>query len=316
MARPTSSASFLSALRQTALRPIKPLRRPLIHPTSTAFPHSRASSSTSFMPSQSARSNLFRPTTIVLIFVPILTGFLGVWQLKRLKWKLDLIDEVDRNLQKPPMLLPSNINLEALPDFAFRRVLLRGQFTGPPILFGPQTKDGFPGYHLILPFVRASGGSTVLVNRGFITTTRATAIREGRQVPPGLSSDGGSTGEELVVEGMLTRPGEMTVWTPKNNKETNEWFWKDIEEMAEWCGGEQKGIQPVLVDAIEDQDNAPTMLMQQGIPVGRPPHVELRNQHAQYAAIWLSLSASTTVMLAYILTKGKGGPKQRRPKLY
>nr|XP_031858588.1 uncharacterized protein CI109_005968 [Kwoniella shandongensis]KAA5525660.1 hypothetical protein CI109_005968 [Kwoniella shandongensis] len=318
MTRPIASSSFFSALRQSrpAIRSIQPLRRPTIVPSTTTTPFSRASSSSSFIRSTSVRSNLLRPTTIVLIFVPILTGFLGVWQLKRLKWKLELIDEVDRNLQKPPMLLPANINLDALPEFSFRRVLLRGHFTGPPILLGPQTKEGFPGYHLVLPFVRSSGGSTILVNRGFITTTRATAIREGRQVPPGLAADGGPTGEEVVIEGMLTRPGEMTVWTPENRKDTNEWFWKDINAMAEWCGGEDKRIQPVLVDAIEDQDNAPTLLMQQGIPVGRPPHVELRNQHAQYAAIWLSLSASTSVMLAYILTKGKGGPKQRRPKLY
>lgn len=35
-----------------------------------------------------------------------------------------------------------------------------------------------------------------------------------------------------------------------------------------------------------EPDQSPTLLMQQGIPVGRPAHVELRNQHAQYAAIW------------------------------
>ncbi|OCF44748.1 mitochondrial protein required for respiration [Kwoniella heveanensis CBS 569] len=265
---------------------------------------------------KTSASNLFKPTTIILICVPILTGFLGVWQLKRLKWKLELIDEVDRNLQKPPMLLPANINLSALPDFSFRRVIIRGKFEGPPILFGPQTKDGFPGYHLILPFAR-SDGSTILVNRGFITTTRATAIRERRQAAPGLNIDGGSDGKEYEVEGMLTRKGERTIWSPENNVKTNEWFWKDVEGMAEWAkvasGGERE-VQPVLVDAIEEPDSSYTLLMNQGVPVGRPPQVELRNQHAQYAAIWLSLSASTAGMLVYVLTKGKAQPS-RRPRI-
>lgn len=66
--------------------------------------------------SSSTISILLRPTSLILIFVPILTGFLGVWQLKRLRWKLDLIEEVDRNLHKEPMLLPGNIKWVPLPS--------------------------------------------------------------------------------------------------------------------------------------------------------------------------------------------------------
>jgi hypothetical protein len=33
--------------------------------------------------------------------------------------------------------------------------------------------------------------------------------------------------------------------------ERGEWFWKDVERMADWCGGEAKGVQPVLVDVID-----------------------------------------------------------------
>jgi surfeit locus 1 family protein len=29
-----------------------------------------------------------------------------------------------------------------------------------------------------------------------------------------------------------------------------------------------------------------SLAMQRGIPLGKPPVVELRNQHAQYAATW------------------------------
>ena len=59
--------------------------------------------------SGSTRSQLLKPTSIVLIFVPILCGILGVWQVKRLRWKVALIDEVDRNLHKDPLVLPANI---------------------------------------------------------------------------------------------------------------------------------------------------------------------------------------------------------------
>ncbi|WVN87651.1 uncharacterized protein L203_102834 [Cryptococcus depauperatus CBS 7841] len=290
-------------------------KSPSSHPfSSSSLDHSTYTGKTKYTGTK-PKSQLLRPTTILLIFVPILTGYLGYWQLQRLKWKLALIEEVDRNMAKAPMLLPNHINLAALPDFNFRRVLVKGQFTGPPILLGPQTLEGFVGYHLILPFVR-SEGSTILVNRGFITTTRANDIRAGKQVPSGLAHDGGTTGEDIIVEGLLPKTGERTIWSPENDIQTNEWFWKDVEQMAEVAGGQKKGVQPVLVDAIADQEQVPTLLMQQGIPVGRPPHIELRNQHAEYAAIWLSLSASTTAMLIYVLTKSRVMPKQRRPRLY
>lgn len=132
--------------------------------------------------------------------------------------------------------------------------MIKGHFDGPPILLGPQTYEGFPGYHLILPFLRSDGGSTILVNRGFITTTRANAIRAGTQVPPGLTLDKEgklvATGEEVVLEGLLPKTGEKTVWMHENKPETNEWFWKDVEKMAEVAGGEEKGVQPVFVDVI------------------------------------------------------------------
>ncbi|WVQ79618.1 hypothetical protein IAT38_001718 [Cryptococcus sp. DSM 104549] len=318
MPRPTIPSSFFTNLASSHIRsafrslPTPPrLHRPLRF---CPRPHSRPAASWDGTKKQTTTQKLLQPTTIVLIFVPILTGFLGVWQIKRLQWKLNLIEEVDRNLSKAPMLLPNSINLAALPDFSYRRVMAKGHFTGPPILLGPHTYDGIPGYHLILPLVR-DGGSTILVNRGFITTTRAQAIRAG-EVPDGLAPDGGPSKEEIVVEGLLPSTGQRTRWSPDNNLETNEWFWKDVEGMAEYVGGKEKNVQPVLVDAIDESDNAPTMMMQKGSPVGRPPHVELRNQHAQYAFIWLSLSGATTCMLGYVLTKGRRSAGPKRPKLY
>lgn len=49
------------------------------------------------------------PALIVLACVPLLTGFLGYWQIQRLKWKLNLIEELEDKLRREPMRLPSNI---------------------------------------------------------------------------------------------------------------------------------------------------------------------------------------------------------------
>ncbi|ODN72673.1 hypothetical protein L202_08113 [Cryptococcus amylolentus CBS 6039] len=315
MSAPTSSFRTILASSSRSLRPTLRPRIQIRPSSSSSAPPPTGPRFTTAKP----KSEWKKPTTILLMMVPFVTGYLGWWQIQRLRWKLDLIDEVDRNMEKPPMLLPSHINLAAIPDFSFRRVLVKGQFSGPPILLGPHTYDGIAGYHLILPFHRSDGGSTILLNRGFITTTRATAIRNRSQSVPGLTADGQSTGEEVVIEGLLPKTGEKSGFTPDNKLETNEWFWKDVDLMAEVAGGAEQNVQPVLVDAIAEPEISPTLLMQQGTPVGRPPVVELRNQHAQYAAIWLSLCASTTVMVGWILTKGRAGGKGsagKRPKLY
>jgi surfeit locus 1 family protein len=45
----------------------------------------------------------------LVVLVPVFTFTLGIWQVKRLRWKLDLIDEIQRNVERDPMILPPNI---------------------------------------------------------------------------------------------------------------------------------------------------------------------------------------------------------------
>ena len=124
--------------------------------------------------------------------------------------------------------------------------------------------DGVPGYNLILPFQRESStgseASTILLNRGFIPNARAAAIRAGA-LPPGFvtrTATGEVVGEKIVVEGLLPRTGEKSSFTPDNNLQTNEWFWKDVPEMVQYVKdeAEKQGVklgrvQEVLVDVIE-----------------------------------------------------------------
>lgn len=50
-----------------------------------------------------------RPIVWVLGLMPVLTLGLGVWQIKRLRWKLDLIDEMESKLKREPLSLPKNV---------------------------------------------------------------------------------------------------------------------------------------------------------------------------------------------------------------
>jgi hypothetical protein len=46
-------------------------------------------------------------------------------------------------------------------------------------------------------------------------------------------------------------------WSPENMPEKGEWFWKDVQRMADWCGGEERRVQPVLVDVIDRKSERP-----------------------------------------------------------
>lgn len=92
----------------------------------------------------------------------------------------------------------------------------------------------------------------MLVNQGFILTAEGDAIRAGAKPVPGLGPNS-TPGEERVIEGMITKvePGTKSFFVPENKPEKNEWFWKDVPDMAEWVGGEANGVQPLLVDVID-----------------------------------------------------------------
>lgn len=56
--------------------------------------------------------------------------------------------------------------------------------------------------------------------------------------------------------------------------------------------------------ALVEGDMQASLAMQRGIPLGKPPVIELRNQHAQYAATWLVPSIPAGIDRYRILAHG------------
>jgi len=233
---------------------------------------------------------------LVLGFIPLFTFALGVWQIKRLKWKVGLIDEIDEKLAREPLLLPPRINLDAVREFAFRRVRLRGTWDeSHNMLLGPRKEFDTHGYDVITPLRRADG-STILVNRGFIGRDFA------RQWGPRES-----TSEEVEIVALLRERREKSRWIPDNQPETGIWTWPDAEGLAEHAGGAGANVQPVLVEQIFEGNSAQVNhMVSHGSPVGRPPSIELRNMHAVYAATWFSLSLTTAFLFVRLVSRGRG----------
>ncbi|KAJ7361529.1 mitochondrial protein required for respiration [Mycena albidolilacea] len=239
------------------------------------------------------RERWITPTMVLLGFVPIFTLGLGTWQLQRLQWKVNLIDELEEKLQLPPLSLPKRINLSVIPEFVFRKVFLRGRYDhAHSMLAGPSTREGVHGAHVLTPLIREDG-STIIVDRGFISKDL-----DLQSVPQDTS--------EVEITGMLRTSQERNTFTPDNHPERGEWYWKDLDAMAEYAGGANANVQPVLVEEIfEGHEGEATARIAKGIPVGRPARVDLRNAHLSYVITWYTLSLFTAVMFVRVLFNKK-----------
>jgi len=240
---------------------------------------------------------------VVVGIIPLFTFALGTWQLKRLKWKINLIDELEEKLQLQPITLPSKINLSVIPEFIFRKVALKGKWDhAHTMFFAPRVHEGVHGVHVVTPLVRENG-STVLVDRGFVSNDQ---LDSGAYL---------KDTDEVVIVGMLRTSQKRNSFTPDNEPENGKWYWTDIEAMAEYAGGEKTGVQPVFVEQIfEGHAGEATSRVEKGIPVGRPPTVDLRNSHLSYVITWYALSGLTAFMFARLLIAKKRNAGKRMPR--
>ncbi|GAA5883839.1 hypothetical protein JCM16303_007407 [Sporobolomyces ruberrimus] len=251
---------------------------------SSPLPYPRYASTSAAHVSQSARDKIrARPFLLLVGLMPIFTFGLGAWQIKRLQWKVDLIDQLDKKLHQTPVGLPARIDPAAIPEYAWRKVYVTGTFDHEnSIILGPKTRDGQIGYHVITPLKRGDGKDTIMVNRGFVK----------REVKDAKDRTAGLTTEQVEIVGMLRDQEPPNSFTPVNDPAKGQWVFSNIAEMAQYTGSE-----PVLVDEIyTDHPGKAEVYLRQGIPVGRNASIELRNMHATYAATWFSLSLATSFM--------------------
>ncbi|KAI8143224.1 SURF1 family-domain-containing protein [Fennellomyces sp. T-0311] len=233
--------------------------------------------------------------TVLMCTVPFVAFGLGTWQVQRLRWKVNLIQEMEERMALRPIPLPRRINQDALPDYEYRKVSAKGHYRhDQEMLLGPRTRgDGQAGYFLITPLVRENG-STILVKRGWVALNK----KDKSQRPDSLTDD------LVEVEGLL-RMSEMTnKFTPDNDIANNQWYWTDVDTMAKITGAE-----PLLIERVSyASPNTEYSFIDRGIPVGRSPVVEVRNSHLQYIITWYSLSAFTSIMLWRLLRKPVNRP--------
>jgi surfeit locus 1 family protein len=196
---------------------------------------------------------------------------LGIWQVQRRAWKLDLIARVEARLHAAPVAPPPFDRDPAALDYT--RVRLTGRFVpGPPTLVQAVTDYG-GGFWAMQP-LRTDRG-TILVNRGF--------------VPPGTAAPP-PTGP-VSLTGLIRRSEPGGGFLRANDPAANRWYSRDVAAIAA-ARGIAGPVAPWFVDAAASGP---------GWPKGGLTVVRFRNNHLVYALTWFALAAMVAGAMAMLI---------------
>ncbi len=224
-----------------------------------------------------------RPHLVIatLLAAALVAGFagLGIWQLQRLQWKLDLIDRVDARIHAPAVPAPPASAPVSRDADEYTRVTLSGTYLNDDEVLIYTPSDLGPAYWVLTPLRRADG-SVVMVNRGIVPQRNGDAAEFDR-------IDG-----ETTVTGLL-RMSEDEGWlfSRDNNPDERLWYRRDIESITRALGYDRAA--PYFVD---EELAAPGSWPRGGMTV-----VQFRNAHLSYALTWFALALVSLAGYALVL---------------
>ncbi len=207
----------------------------------------------------------------VFVYFIILTLIsLGFWQIYRLNWKLELIEQIENSLKNDPVEL-SNIK---------KKNYLRIKTTGD-IDFDKQiylynlNEAGKPGFEVINPI--KIGDENYLVNRGWIPF-------EKKDLPEINLVD------QNQILGTLMLQTKPSVFKPENDIEKNYWFSLDREDILKFTG---RNFSEYVIYLNGDYK----------IPKPRLITAKISNNHKKYAITWFSMAISILLIYLYFRKK-------------
>ena len=213
---------------------------------------------------------LFFFKIFVFLFITLFCC-LGTWQLYRLQWKQDLINQISEGLKSTPIQYSKNIIVN------YQRVSLEGKydFKNQIYLYSLNEK-GQPGFDVITPF-ETKYKENVLVNRGWIKKE----LKKNLKV--NLSSS--------KIKGLLREKNRKNIFTPKNDLKKNIWFSINLNEIKKITG---KKFNKYIVYLEDDKIEAPKP---------KKITIDLPNNHLKYAITWYSISISILFYFLYFRKK-------------
>ncbi|MGU3539391.1 SURF1 family protein [Methylobacterium sp. A54F] len=205
---------------------------------------------------------------------------LGIWQVERRAWKLDLIARVEARIHAPAAPAPPPAEwtrIKAAQD-PYRHVAAAGTYLRDADTLVQAVTELGAGFWVLTP-LRDTRGFTLLINRGFVPAERRDPAA--REPPAG----------EVSVTGLLrlTEPGGA--FLRANDPGAGRWYSRDVAAIAAARGLPEAA--PYFVDADATPAGA--------LPVGGLTIVAFRNDHLVYALTWFALAAMSGAGALYLL---------------
>ena len=210
--------------------------------------------------------------TIFVFFSIILFCSLGTWQIYRLQWKVDLINEINNGLNSEPVFY-SNTNIKNYQKVKFSGIF---DFEKQVYLYSLNNK-GKPGYDIITP-LKINSNEILLINRGWIQKDR-----KGNKNINKVKSNS--------YEGILKKITKPNPFKPDNDFENNIWYSLKLTDLEDFTGYKLSNFVLFL------QNN------QNNLVENKIVSPDLPNNHLKYALTWYSVALSILLYFLYFRKK-------------
>ena len=220
-----------------------------------------------------------RSLTFVFILISFVTFILGVWQLYRLNWKNDLINNINNSINAPKNF-DNNEQYEELITVSLSNDF---DFIENLIFLESKTQQGRVGYHAVLPLTYNDNFFSV-INLGWVSDKDPEKIKNILEEIKNQDSFYAYT-RHLV--------DKRQFFVPENQLDDNVWFSilkSDLER--HYKSNFNSRYYFVLFDPRIKPDINPLAF--------------LRNNHLNYSITWFLLSLSSVIMLLIIRRKSNG----------
>ena len=195
---------------------------------------------------------------------------LGFWQLYRLNWKLDLINQIENSLKIDP------VELQNVEKKNYLRIKTSGQIDfEKQIYLYNLNETGKPGFEVINPI--KVGSEDYLINRGWISFDQKNK--------PEIN-----VVDQKNIIGTLMLQSKSSSFKPKNEVDKNYWFTLDREDILKFTG---KNFSKYIIYLNGNYKN----------PRPRTITAKISNNHKKYAITWFSMAISILLIYLYFRKK-------------
>ncbi len=208
--------------------------------------------------------------SVFVYFIILVLLSLGFWQLYRLSWKLDLINQIENSLKVEP------IELQNVEKKNYLRIKTSGQIDfEKQIYLYNLNETGKPGFEVINPI--KIGNENYLINRGWIPFDKKNK--------PEINII-----DQKNIIGTLMLQSKSSSFKPKNEIDKNYWFTLDREDILKFTG---RNFSKYIIYLNGSYENPRPKLIT----------AKISNNHKKYAITWFSMAISILLIYLYFRKK-------------